>query len=326
MSIEINGRGGVVVKIIADSIVRKAPKGDITETAARGTTLELTYPRIVHSEFMTHRILSKNASSSRAVPIKDFVKLARETPAKPVEWGSNNPGMRSETLLDVEAAGEVERLWEDAARNAAESAEKMDALGAHKQIANRLLEPFQFMRTVVTGAEWNNFNWLRVDKDADPTIHELAKCMKEAMIASTPENLKFGQWHTPYVQHVTHPETGGFAYAVDGEDGLVYLTVEEALAISASCCAQVSYRRLNSTKDKALDIFGRLLSGNKVHASPFEHQLTPLPYHFYEKDLHQPWNWPKGVTSVTKNLDYYSGNIKGFVQHRQLLVNNAQHG
>ncbi|AXN57794.1 putative flavin-dependent thymidylate synthase [Serratia phage vB_SmaM-Kashira] len=327
MSKVFEGRGNIFVKVIADSKVRENK-----EQKARVTTFELTYPRIIHAELMTHRVLTKNAMSSRAVPIATMIELVRSQPAMPVEWGSNNPGMRSMNLLGEEETAKAKELWIEASEFACQKAEELAALNAHKQIANRLLEPFQFMRTIVTGTDWNNFRWLRVDKDADPTFYELAKVMMAAMDQSHPETLKFGQWHTPYVEHCEGGAPGTFGYYVtDEEDQRVMLTKEEALAISASCCAQVSYRRLNSTKDKALDIYGRLLSGNKVHASPFEHQATPLPYHMYEKKplngvALPPWNWPKGVTHVSREMEYFSGNLRGFIQHRQLLENNVKAG
>ena len=325
--LELGGRGNIVVKIIADSKVM-----DNREQKARGITYELTYPRLIHSEVMTHRMLTKNAMSSRAVPIEKMIELVNQQAAMPVEWGSNNPGMRSHELLSPEATENAKKIWMEAASFACAKAAELSDLGAHKQIANRLLEPFQFMRTIVTGTDWNNFRWLRVDKDADPTFYELAKVMMQAMDESKPETLGYGQWHTPYVEHFDTGVPGEFGYYVlDDEGNRVVLTKDEALAISASCCAQVSYRRLNSTKDKAMDIYGRLLSGNKVHASPFEHQMTPLPYHMYDKKPTTgtslpPWNWPKGVTHVTRDLEYFSGNIRGFVQHRQLLENNVKAG
>lgn len=343
MSEVFEGRGNIFVKVIADSKVRGADK----KTKARGITFELTYPRIVHSEFMTHRVLSKNAMSSRAVPISAMIDLVRNSPAMPVRFGANQPGMqdkggehdgsvfcglgKDENGEPVELFCSGREAWEKAANEACDWADRFDKAGYHKQVANRLIEPFQFMRTIVTGTDWNNFLWLRVDGDADPTIYELAKTMVRAMEASTPETLHYGQWHTPYVEHFDTGIPGKFGYYVLNEDGgRVVLTEEEALAISASCCAQVSYRRLNSTKDKALDIYGRLLSGNKVHASPFEHQFTPLPYHLYDvppSGVNSPqWSWPKGVTHVTRDMQYYSGNLRGVVQHRQLLKNNVKAG
>ncbi|WP_284161662.1 FAD-dependent thymidylate synthase [Burkholderia pseudomallei] len=320
---ELHGKSNIIVKVIADSI---------SGVDVRLTTFELTYPRMIHSELMTHRLFSRNAMSSRAVPIKTMIDLVRTAPAKPVEWGKNNAGMQSKSLLDPEMAQYVESEWETAAANAARSAALMDTYGAHKQIANRLLEPFQMMRTILTATDFANFFWLRVDADADPTIKEVATLMHELYKTHEPETLENGQWHTPYVDHYYDQNDDGtltFAgYCVDntpedielGAGPYKLLTQEEALGISASCCAQVSYRRLDSTKDKALSIYERLLSGNKVHASPFEHQATPM------RETEDPMcsdDWDAGTTHVDINGERWSGNLREWVQHRQLLPNNV---
>jgi hypothetical protein len=53
-------------KILADSI---SPDG------VRLTTLEVVMPRIVLAEFNTHRMLSRNSASSRAIPIEKMIRM-----------------------------------------------------------------------------------------------------------------------------------------------------------------------------------------------------------------------------------------------------------
>lgn len=337
---QVFSREGIKVEIIADSV---------GQSAGRITTFELTYPRIVHSEFMTHRLFSRNAMSSRAVPIKTMVKLIKENLAMPVRFGSNQAGMQDKgTEHDGQVwydwledeNGEYQELfctgreaWRKAAENACDWAERFDKAGYHKQIANRLIEPFQMMKTVMTATEMDNFLWLRVDADADPTIEVLANLMKEAMENSEPEWLQPGTWHTPYVDHVYGFGPEGDAHIFEGycvldeNDRPVMLTEEEALRISASCCGQVSYRRLNSTKDKALDIYTRLVAGKKVHASPFEHQAVEMEPTWDDVEdgqetVNVPWcplSWQEGITHVDRKGDFWSGNFKGYIQHRQLI-------
>lgn len=305
-------------------------------------TFELEYPRIIHSELMTHRLFSRNAASSRAIPVKTLIEMVRNEPAMPYRFGANQPGMQDKGVEHdgIVGAGYTGREWWSlAALSAARFAEELAEAGYHKQIANRLLEPFQRMKTVLTATELENFWWLRVDADADPTIEALAAAMQKEYEASMPELLQPGQWHTPYVEHF-HENIGinsddvwvfcGY-YAEDENGDKVILDVEEAKAISASCCAQVSYRRLNSTKDKALDIYGRLLSGQKVHASPFEHQATPMQLKqedgWHDPDVNvpqEPYTWEEGITHMDRSGALWSGNLKGFVQHRQLLTNHTK--
>lgn len=316
----------------------------INEEGQMITTFELEYPRIIHSELMTHRLFSRNAASSRAIPVKTLIEMVRNEPAAPVRFGQHQPGMQDQgveydALIGVGYSGR--EWWNLAALSAANFAEQMAEAGYAKQVCNRLLEPFQKMKTVLTATEYENFWWLRDDADADPTIEALAKIMFEAYEASTPELLAPGQWHTPYVDHVYEniglegDDVWVFSgYSTTDENGnTVMLSLEEALAISSSCCAQVSYRRLNATKDKALDIYGRLLTGRKVHASPFEHQATPMKkmdLSGLKRQEHGvnippfPISWEPGVTHVDRNGQFWSGNMKGWVQHRQLLDNHTK--
>lgn len=344
MSKVFYGKSNIEVKVIADSI---SPK------EKRLTTFELTYPRIIHAELMTHKMFSRNAMSSRAVPVKRMVEIVREQPAMPVRFGANQPGMQDKGFehdgqVTLALGASIIKLggrdaWIYASNLMGNFALAFDAAGYHKQVCNRLIEPFQMMKTVLTATEFNNFWWLRVDADADPTIEELAKVMQEAYEESVPELLQPGQWHTPYVEHfqefLTEDGPGVFrGYYVEGSDGLPQmLTEEEALAISASCCGQVSYRRLDSTKEKALDVYGRLLNGRKVHASPFEHQGTPVEEYLEIENSDyitirtinnpsDPDSWQKGISHVDRKKNFWSGNLCGFVQHRQLLENNFVSG
>lgn len=326
---EFTNDQGYSATIIADSI---SPEGK------RITSFELVYPRMVHSEMMTHRLFSRNAASSRAIPVTKLIDLIRTKPARPYRFGQNQPGMQDKGVdfdAPIQAGYSPSEWWDLAALSAIRFAEEFNAAGYHKQVANRLLEPFQFIKTVLTATEFANFWWLRIDADADPSIKAIAELMKQAIDHSKPEALEPGQWHTPYVEHFYENiglEGDDFfvfgGYYVEGSDGdKVMLSVEEAKAVSSSCCAQVSYRVLNNTKDKALDIFDKLISGAKVHASPFEHQATPMILtsaecygdfgRFLDGDL-------PGYTHVDKKGQFWSGNLCGFVQHRQLLENHSE--
>ena len=188
----------IEAKIIADSI---------STAGKRITTMQLCYPRFIHSEFMTHRMFSRNAMSSRAVPVAKMIEQVRSNPAMPIHWGTNQPGMQASAVLSNEMDARlgtsprqyVKTLWEHVAEDAANIAERMAQLGAHKQIVNRILEPFQWMHTVVTATEWDNFFELRCHPDAQPEINALACAMRDAMQASTPtERLEY-EWHLPYV-------------------------------------------------------------------------------------------------------------------------------
>ena len=144
-------------------------------------TFELTYPRYIHSEFMTHRVFSRNASSSRAIPVKRMIEQVRNNPVIPPKVFMNQKGMVGETEADVVTATEFYALWGEAAESACKTAEMMERMGIHKQHVNRILEPFQFIKVIVTATEWYNFFMLRLAPDAQPEIRQLARAIYDEM-------------------------------------------------------------------------------------------------------------------------------------------------
>lgn len=270
-------------------------------------------------EFMTHRLFSRNCASSRAIPVKEILKQIRNNPAMPIFWGKNQPGMQAieehcVNIIYETDYGEVqeltrEDLWKNIAKSVSRFAETFSAAGYHKQIVNRILEPFQIMKTVITATEFDNFFYLRCHKDAQPEIQELAKCMYECYKISKPEILYRGDWHTPYVKHSRVDEY--FLYYGDNQE----LSFEQARIISASCCAQTSYRKNDESYEKALKIYDKLITSIPPHSGPFEHQATPI--------FEQRKGWNDGVTHVDRNGNYWSGNFQGWIQFRQLIPNNA---
>ncbi len=157
------------------TVSAKVIKDSISPDGVRITTLELEYPRIIHSELMTHRVFSRNSASSRAIPVSKVIELVESNPAMPVHWGKNQAGMQAKEELDDLNKEAVRQLWLEAAKQAVSIAKVMADIGGHKQVVNRILEPFQHMKVVVTSTEWANWDWLRDHPDADPTIHALAK-------------------------------------------------------------------------------------------------------------------------------------------------------
>lgn len=316
--VEKVGKGGISAKIVADSV---------NSNGNRITTYELEYHRYIHGEVMTHRLFSRNAMSSRAIPISKMIDQVESSPAIPIHWGAKQSGMQANNECDntvLDNCGEPfsrEDWWKFAMEEAIMNAEAFDEAGYHKQIVNRLIEPFQMMKIVLTATEFENFFWLRCDKDAQPEIQELANLMFECREESEPELLKAGEWHTPYVEHFR---------ASDGDAMLEYhvnglaVTEEEAIAISSSCCAQVSYRNIDNSYGKAMKVYERLgVGGNKIHASPFENVTVPME-HTNISSLPEGCEWEKGVTHCDRNGDFWSGNIKGFIQHRQRLEGHTK--
>lgn len=268
----------IETKIIADSI---SPNG------VRITTMQLMYPRFIHSELLTHRVFSRNAASSRAIPVKRMLEQVENDPAMPVWWGKNQPGMQAREELEHWEPREerhfdghrydrfivysprdtAKQEWVEAARSAVKHATRLEALGVHKQIVNRILEPWQWMETIVTATEWKNFYELRRHPDAQPEFKALAETMWEAANNSTPTELEFGQWHLPYVNVEDYLLGGGLAS-----------TIDEMKQWSVARCARVSYLnhdKSNPVADKDVALAEQLRTSG--HFSPFEHQATPMP-------------------------------------------------
>jgi thymidylate synthase ThyX len=291
-------------KIIADSI---SPDG------VRITTFELEFPRIILAEFNTHRLFSRNAASTRAIPLTKQLDYLVNRHFEPCPFTKNKPGMASNEPCDHQE--EASKIWSDTMGQVSDAVSKLNDLGVSKQHAGRLLEPFTMIKVVVTATEYDNFFWLRNHPDAQPEIAELARVMWEEYNECESFELKANEWHVPYYREGfwAFSQTNEYDVAVDDYN----VTLADALAISASCCAQVSYRKLDDSMEKARDIFKRLVESKPVHASPFEHQATPLTYGM-AGDIQV-----KGTTHFDNKGNAWSGNFRQWVQHRQLIPDHT---
>ena len=273
-------------------------------------TLELEYPRVIHAQLLTHGVFSKNSSSTRAVPLKAAIQQIKDSPAKYI-WTDNKSGMQGE-VSSSDKVDMYESLFSDARYEAIRAATLLSDAGAHKQNAGRLLEPFQNIKIVLTSTEWENWDWLRDHEDAQGEIADLARAMKEARDTADIMDIGEGEWHVPYVDRERGADTGDLYYLVEGGQ----ITAEEAKSVSVSVCAQVSYRKADTGLEKAVKMEGMLVDGHKVHASPFEHIATPMP--FISQNM-SPMRWPKGVTHMRRDGSFGSGNFVNWIQLRQLV-------
>lgn len=227
---------------------------------ARLTTLQLRYPRFIHAEFMTHRVFSRNASSSRAIPVSKILAGVEADPVVPVDFGRNGKGMQAHGSLDSLTQAKAREVWLEGMRHAVETARKLADLGVHKQHANRVTEPYSWINVVVTSTKFSNFFNLRDNSMAQPEIVKLAQDIRRAMAASRPKELLQDEWHLPYV---TWEERQKYK-------------LSELLAASVARCARVSYNLHDGTApdvSKDLQLFCDLEA--EGHFSPFEHQATP---------------------------------------------------
>lgn len=288
------------------------------------TTWELEYPRYIHAEFMTHRMFSRNAASSRAIPVTKMIEQLYESDVGFVHYGKNQPGMQAKEELPAGVILQIKGLWNEARDFAVAVARNMDSYGCHKQLTNRVLEPFTMMKVVMTTTEDANWFWLRDHEDAQPEIAALAAEMQKALDSWDRDVVLMpGDWHVPYVYRVWDMEDHLLRYYV----GSTEIDVDTARKVSASCCAQVSYRKSDDSIEKAEKVFDRLINSEPVHASPVEHQATPIDYEVClpEGVPHDIiWLREQGITAYHMDGSLGSGNFKDFIQFRQLIPNSAK--
>lgn len=327
-------------QVIADSV---------TETGARLTTLELTFPRLVLAEFNTHRVFSRNSASSRAIPVSKQIAKVIDFPYVPSTFGANQPGMQASVDLEGQKAEDAKAAWlvakndavlgalrllfgeqrladllgtdyrsnshlVDDTQNAQKinaalkayetemketraSGEEHDYLNVHKQIANRLLEPFTWHTVLVTATEWDNFWALRDHDDADPAIRGIASLAHQKYLDSAPVLLTQGEWHLPLIQ--------------EDEKPLVSEDIELWKKVSSGRCARVSYETHHGVRDINADVslFERLYSGG--HMSPLEHIATPLSPEWKHEDM---------------PVERWSGNFRGWKQWRKDFRHEDNYG
>lgn len=300
--------------IVADSI---SPLG------VRLTTFQLRYWRPIHSELMTHRVFSRNAGSSRARPSQKIIDQVHNEPWGPIHWGLNQPGMQAHTEAEGILLEKAKYGWHQAAKAAARHAEAFLNAGFHKQIVNRLLEPFTYIDVLVTATGYANWFALRDHKDAQPEIRELAQLMRVEYDQSIPDMCNRGQWHLPYI-------TGG-----DWDAAVRHLNIGRIIKdmtsyaekldlvrkVSVARCARVSYKAFDGTVapiEKDLELFEQLLVSQPLHASPAEHQATPDDMQWIQRITDD-----KNILSTDQewiNPELH-GNFTGWQQFRKMLPN-----
>lgn len=227
----------------------------------RLTTLELTFPRIVLAEFNTHRKLSRNAASSRAIPVAKMIEQVEQDPFIPIHWGKAQKGMQAFAELDGLSADNCLEIWLSMRDKAVAAVKSLSEIGLHKQIANRLLEPWMWVTVIASATNWSNFFALRCHGDAEPHINKIACIARDLIIANTPNILKPFEWHMPLI----------------GFEGDEELTMDEKVAVATGRCARVSYLTHDGRRDVTadLDLHDRLKESG--HWSPFEHIAQFVP-------------------------------------------------
>lgn len=265
-------------KIVLDSIAN---------SGVRLTTVELTYPRFIHAEILTHRDRCRNSASSRAIPWPKMMQRIVDTPVIPVQFGAEQRGMQ--TGAEIDNRNEAIKVWLEARDNAVKAAKELAELGVHKSICNRITEPWMWITTIMTATEWANLFRQRCHPDAEIHFQTIANLLREEIEKSTPEKKVSGEWHCPYIQ----PDEWE-------------MNLDTLKKISVARCARVSYLTHDGIRDyrKDLQLFDRLCEGSGFgHWSPFEHIATP-----------------------SKDANTRSGPFRGWRQYRKEFSNENVEG
>jgi len=300
------------LNIVADSV---SPMG------CRLITPLTTFPRYILAELNTHRMLTRNSASSRAIPFKKMVAAVEENPFIPMAWMKEHKGMQgTEYFNDTDVCESPDgsqtytrtsvfkQTWLEARDAAIKAAEQMTILGLTKQMCNRLLEPFMYHTALLSATEWENFFALRADGAADIHISKLAEMMLESFNNNTPKQLKEGEWHIPFGDKIDTAENAEMLAAImlpdlkasNGADNADELIIKAKIKIATARCAQTSYTVVGDGEkemnfDSLVKLHNRLATSK--HWSPFEHcarvmtmkewfvhhKVVSMPHDFYEQ-------------------------------------------
>lgn len=289
----------------------KILKDSISNLNHRITTFEITYPRIIHSEQLRHRIFNRCVASSRAIPVEKMIKQVEDNPYIPTYFGKNQKGMSAEQELSQEDIIRAKEEWLAAKDDAVKHATNLKNIGLHKELTNRVLEPYMWITEILTGTDFSNFFNLRCEKTAMPEIRKIAGMMNEVYCTHIPNHLEDGEWHLPLLF----------------DEDKIHLNKSDWIKISCGRVARTSYLTHDGKRDLQadIDLHDRLLSS--CHMSPTEHVARPMTqdessnYLVYEYLTHDN---KVLTTRFATNLKlirttWFSGNLNGWISYRKTI-------
>lgn len=298
-------------------------------------TLHLRYPRIIHGEMMAHRVFNRNGRSSRAVPVTTMLNEIRNDPFIPWHWTRNQRGMQGKKgweakvlllgsasqFVDGDTPVDREAAWLHGRDMMADLAESFAKAEYHKQVANRLVEPFMWMDLLVTATDWKNFLHLRDHPDAEPHIRDLAVLVGQALEGAKVRELAPGTWHLPYISERDR-DAAYDEFGENFEEGWAWLR-----KISAARCARISYKPFDgdASYERELERFEQLVGNDAVHASPLEHQCVPDHIVTVETSYWDEDSLVRDVSTLGGLNPELHGSLKDFVQFRKTVPNEAIH-
>lgn len=230
------------------------------DTRKRLATFTLKIPKFIWGHIISHRTLSRNSASSRAIPAKRIRRDVLKNPFLPVYFGENKPGMQSGDALKGFRLWIAKKVWLWSRYVPVFFHYLGEKIGIHKEVVNRLIEPWLMVDIIITATEWSNFISLRTNEAAQPEIRYVAEQIDNLLKEQVPAKLQTGQWHFPFI--LEKEQT---------------LDLDIKKKISAARCARVSYSLFDgktSNIESDLRLCKKLSSSG--HWSPFEHVAEAL--------------------------------------------------
>jgi len=284
--------------VIADSI---------NQNNERITTMIFTLPRIVLAELNTHRALSKNSASSRAIPFEKMREMVLNDPFIPIAWQKDHKGMQGTEYFEESRIPGLTERWIEAAKLAVKEATMLTTAGVTKQLCNRMLEPYMWHTVIITGTEWENFFALRAHPQAEIHIAKLAEEALEAMNQSTPKSLKEGEWHIPFGDTFDEDRLFDLFWRYFSENRVNQdfeqfedVKTQLKIKIATARCARISYNNFEGKDDYEADVKLHDVLLSSGHCSPFEH-----------------------IAQNVNDIKSHS-NFTGWLQYRKTLTNENQ--
>lgn len=307
----------ISASIVADS---RTPYGE------RLTTLKLVIPRFILAELNTHRMLSRNSASSRAIPFKKMVEMINKDPFVPIKWMKEHNGMQGYDYFNLESSSAkyLEDNWLKARDMAVMYADTHTRYGGSKQIADRLLEPFMYHMVLVSATDWENMIALRLSEDAEIHFQDVTQKIVRVMNISTPIVLEPGDWHIPYGDSFHKEKLDAVEHICWGicPERLKPIDTEELsrIKIASARCARLSYQTFGDTPkddyEADIKLHDKLLTSG--HMSPFEHIARVMTEE--ERDYYFVSDGPNEPQFHEARL----GNFGGFIQYRKLIEGENQ--
>lgn len=297
-----------------------------------------TFPRIILAEVNTHRMLSKNTSSSRAIPFNKMVEAIQNNPFIPIAWQKEHTGMQGTEYFtnEVDVNANISN-WLEGRDRAVATAFWLNESKVTKQLCNRLLEPFMWTTMLITGSRegWDNFFKLRcpqynlegikyksrkdwnkasnekggINYNEDATLHWLQMNEGQAEI----HMMALAEAIYDAVNESTPKQLKTGEWHIPFEDRIDYKNIPilgyktkdryTPIKISVAMAARTSYTVVGDEKEisyeKMIDLHDKLLNQQPPHSSPLEHCARAMSDEEYYSNF-------KGKLKVDNTDEYYT--------------------